>query len=134
MMNRCANPKTPGFHYYGGRGIKLYARWLKFENFLADMGPRPPGTSLDRKDNDGDYEPNNCRWATPKEQRNNCRDCRIVTVNGISKNVRQWSEQTGLLHGTILNRLRRGWSPEAALSPLRRGRAGRPLGRPLKGS
>ena len=127
MMNRCANPKTPGFSNYGGRGIKVCERWLKFENFLTDMGVRPLGTTLDRKDNNGGYDPDNCRWTTPKEQQNNNSYCRIVTANGISQNVQQWSEQTGLGHSTILSRLRRGWSPEAALSPVRCGRGGKPL-------
>ena len=74
MIQRCTNPKNTSYEYYGGRGISVCTRWLNsFENFLEDMGERPEGTSIDRINNDGNYEPNNCRWATKLEQLQNRR-------------------------------------------------------------
>lgn len=79
MKDRCLNPKNKQFANYGGRGITVCERWLIFENFLADMGEPPAGMTLERIDNDGNYEPGNCVWATPKAQANN----RRLPVNGL---------------------------------------------------
>lgn len=81
MIQRCGNARNPGFANYGGRGITVCERWLSFENFLADMGPRPtPAHSIDRIDNDRGYEPGNCRWATVTEQNRNRRSTKLNEV------------------------------------------------------
>ncbi len=77
MIQRCTNPNNNRWRHYGARGISVCDRWLKFENFLADMGLRPKGLTLDRKNNDGNYEPGNCRWATASEQQRNKRGSRV---------------------------------------------------------
>lgn len=86
MITRCGDPGRPEYPRYGGRGIKVCERWQEFVNFLADMGPRPsPRHSIDRIDNDGNYEPSNCRWATPVQQSTNTRRNVRLTYNGITK-------------------------------------------------
>jgi hypothetical protein len=83
MRNRCNNPTVKAYPRYGGRGVSVCPRWATFENFLEDMGVRPEGLTLDRKDVNGNYEPGNCRWATYEEQNNNRRDNVFVSVEGV---------------------------------------------------
>lgn len=117
MRQRCLNPRNKAYPLYGGRGIAICARWNNFSNFLQDMGPRPaPGQSLDRIDNDGNYEPGNCRWATSVEQGANTRKARLVTLDGKTQTIRAWEREKGLLSGTVRSREKRGWSLADAIS------------------
>lgn len=126
MLARCFNPNSKWFHRYGGRGIKVCERWRKFENFLADMGEPPPKAQIDRRDNDGDYEPNNCRWATSKTNNRNRSNNTLITINGQTKCLAEWCEFLKLQQPTVCRRRRRGMSWEQALEPVeRRNRSGR---------
>lgn len=117
MKERCLNPKHPRYSDYGGRGLVMDSRWLSFENFLQDMGECPPGLSLDRKDNSKGYELGNCRWATKVDQANNKRSNRVLTFNGKSQTVAEWSRSIGISSNTIRQRLDYyGWSVKDALS------------------
>jgi len=91
MKNRCFNVNNPGYKWYGGRGITVCDRWLAFESFCADMGPKPEGLTLDRTDNDGNYEPTNCRWATREQQARNqsIRSTNKTGIKGVSWCKRQ---------------------------------------------
>ena len=121
MWKRCTYPKHPAYSRYGGRGITVCERWRSFDVFLADMGARPDGTTLERIGNDADYGPDNCRWATDREQANNTTSVRLVTFRGESLSVSAWSRRTGLGITTIKNRLDSGWTHEDALTrPVRR--------------
>lgn len=116
MRQRCNNPNAHGYHNYGGRGIKCCARWETFWNFYDDMGPRPSKHyTLDRIDNDGDYTPENCRWATWRQQHNNRRDNVILTIDGVEKTMAQWARESGRIAEVIYQRLNRGWSPRDAV-------------------
>lgn len=116
MRSRCNNPKDIGYHRYGGRGIKVCDRWNRFENFLEDMGPRPENYSLDRIDNNGNYEPSNCQWASRVAQANNQRTNRFITFNGETLSVTQWQKKMGFGEKTIFGRLEDGWSVERAIT------------------
>jgi hypothetical protein len=114
MIKRCENPKDESFYRYGGRGIKVCERWHDFEAFAFDMGDRPPGKSLDRISNDGNYEPSNVKWSTPKEQQRNMRSNHIITVNGITGCLTEMCERFRLPYGVVQTRIFRGWSHERA--------------------
>lgn len=116
MVQRCTNPNNHKWHRYGGRGIAVCERWLSYENFLADMGPRPTGMTVERKNNDGSYEPTNCRWATQKEQASNRSTNVYVVVAGVLLTVSDASRRLGTNRSTVGRRIREGWSPEAATS------------------
>jgi hypothetical protein len=118
MIGRCYNSKSDKFKDYGGRGIKVCARWLDYKNFLADMGPRPAGTTLDRKDNDKNYEPKNCRWATAKQQANNRRDTIILEAFGKKQSLRTWAEEYKMPSSTLYGRLNKHTVEEALTLPL----------------
>jgi hypothetical protein len=126
MRQRCFNPKAKAYPDYGARGITVCDRWKdSFENFLADMGPRPgEGYSIERKDNDGNYEPGNCRWAKDIEQEHNKRSNHIISFKGETLPVAVMARKYGLLPGTLGDRLSYGWSIERALTtPTRKRRA-----------
>ena len=117
MVQRCTNPKDTGYAGYGGRGIKICHQWLtEFMVFLSDMGPRPSSThSLDRVDNNGNYEPGNVRWATRKEQERNKRNNHLITIGSTTKCLSAWAEETGIEFNALSQRLRRGWTAEEAV-------------------
>lgn len=115
MIQRCKNPDNDAFKSYGGRGILVCEGWMQFEQFLADMGEAPSGLSIDRKNNDGDYEVDNCRWATDIEQARNTRANRNFTVSGKSQSLAAWCEESGQKYWTVHKRLRMGWTIEHAL-------------------
>lgn len=116
MICRCTHKTHPSYKNHGARGIRVCTRWLKFENFLADMGKKPKGTTLEREDNDGDYRKSNCKWATRKEQQNNLRVNRRISFNGKSRTVAQWARKLGISDQTIYWRLNQDWSTEKVLS------------------
>jgi hypothetical protein len=125
MKQRCLNPNNQSFSKYGGRGIVLDPRWESFTEFLADMGERPEGTSIDRIDNTKGYSKDNCRWATRKQQQRNRSANTVWTLDGVSRCVTEWAEVVGCKPHTLFERVNRhGWSIERALTtpPMNCGR------------
>jgi hypothetical protein len=117
MKDRCRNKNNKAFHNYGGRGITVCNRWKNsFPNFLSDMGECPPNMSLDRIDNDGNYTPKNCRWATREQQNNNTRQCRFITHNRTTLTFAQWSRVLGGSGSLVGSRLKIGWSEKRAVT------------------
>jgi hypothetical protein len=119
MRKRCNRVDSPSYKNYGGRGIRVCDEWNEsFDAFVlwcAENGWRPR-TSIERIDNDGHYEPSNCRFANAKEQGRNRRSNRLVTAFGVTMSVSEWADRYGIYHRTVIGRLNRGWSPERAVS------------------
>jgi len=119
MVQRCNNPNNVNYKNYGGRGIIICNRWLKFENFLADMGEPPTNKhSIDRIDNNGHYCSKNCRWVTKKQQMRNTRRNSLITYNNKTQCLAAWAEEMGINQNTIFMRLNRGWSIKKALTTI----------------
>lgn len=117
MRQRCSNPNSKKYKNYGARGIRVCKRWNYFPNFLKDMGAKPsPKHSIERIDNDGNYCPQNCRWATALEQGINKTNNVFLTAGGETRCISEWSRLLGISSGMIRHRIRRGWSHEDALS------------------
>ena len=115
MKQRCDNISDKDYKDYGGRGIEVCDRWRKFENFYEDMGPRPKGASINRINNDGNYEPGNCEWAGGKDQaRNKSNNC-MIEYDGQIKCLQAWADKSGIPRGTIKYRITHGWTVKQAL-------------------
>ncbi len=120
MKARCENQRSRHYAYYGGRGITVSENWKTFEGFLADMGERPKGLTLDRLDNSKGYYKDNCRWATRFEQQRNTRANRLITSCGKTLCLAEWCERLGIHRDTVRDRLRHGWNEtEALFKPVR---------------
>lgn len=123
MMQRCYNENNPSYHNYGGRGIKVCERWHNYSSFIKDIGNRPKGGTLDRINNNGNYEPKNCRWVDMKTQQNNRRNNRIIVHNGKEYTVSELARIYGVEREILFDRvLKYGWSVEDAISTPIRGR------------
>lgn len=116
MLQRCENPKNDRYRNYGGRGICVCAAWHSFESFFRDMGTRPTGKTIERINNNGNYEPVNCRWATSKEQANNTRTNHLLQYEGRTQTISAWEQEVGASPNSIRSRLQRGWMPERAIT------------------
>jgi hypothetical protein len=117
MIQRCHNPNSTAWKRYGGRGITVCERWRNsFTNFLADMGKKPEGFTIERKDNNLGYSKSNCVWADKWQQANNRRKSRFLTFNGRTQTVIQWEREFGFSTNVMRSRLKNGWSAEMAIT------------------
>ncbi len=107
MKTRCDNPNYVAYHRYGGRGVSVCRRWQSFENFFLDMGAKPDGLTIERRNNDGNYEPENCYWGTRKEQARNRVSSIYATVGGVTLCARDWADQLGVSRNAFYTRARR---------------------------
>ncbi len=121
MVTRCTNPNIHDWDRYGGRGVMMSERWKVFENFLADVGPRPSlKYTLDRWPNpNGNYEPGNVRWADKSQQARNRRNTPLLTFAGLTLDYQDWATRQGITVAMIKNRLRDGWPLEKLLTTPR---------------
>lgn len=118
MRQRCENKNNHAYPLYGGRGIEVCKRWQTFENFYSDMGSRPKGMTLDRSDNNKGYSPENCRWATVRQQVRNRRTTTIYEYDGEKLSLQAWAEKIGVPYQTIWIRHKRGWRGKKLLGAL----------------
>lgn len=125
MRRRCLNPRHVKYPRYGGAGIKVCAEWESYETFLADMGERPEGTSIDRIDGARGYYRENCRWATPREQQSNLSNNRYVVCDGEKVTLSELARRTGIGRGTLEYRRKQGWPLDTLLSPPETGNRSR---------
>ena len=116
MKKRCFNPTDSSYESYGKRGITVCVRWMTYKNFAEDMGPRPPNTTMDRKENDGDYEPGNCHWASREQQANNTSRNRHIEFRGERLTASQWTKKLGVNRWVLYGRIKSGWSDEEIIS------------------
>lgn len=117
IRERCLNPKNVGYARYGGRGIKVCERWLNLSNFISDLHETYTGLTLDRINNNGDYEPANCRWATVEQQAQNRRTNVYIEYKGIRDVVPNWAKFFGIKKATLYQRIKgMGWDIERALT------------------
>jgi hypothetical protein len=127
MKQRCLNPRTKAFDRYGGRGITVCGEWLNFENFYAwaVSNGYKEGLTIERTDNDGNYEPGNCKFATMNEQSNNRKSNHLITYKGKTLTLAGWGKELGFSGLVILKRIMRGWSIEKAIeTPLQKNQFG----------
>lgn len=115
MKARCYDPTHISYHLYGANGVTVCERWMTFENFVEDMSPRTPGTTLDRVETSGNYCKENCKWSTSTEQARNKSNNHLVTIYGMSKPVVFWAEISQVSVNTIYSRLYSGWTPKIAV-------------------
>jgi len=118
MKDRCLNPNSAVYHHYGGRGITVCPEWMEFEPFYQwaiENGYRP-GLTLDRIDNNGNYEPSNCRWVTRRQQMLNTRRNKRLTFNGETKTLKEWADDLRFEYHVLRNRIARGWSVRRAFT------------------
>lgn len=125
MKARCGNPNYTEYELYGGRGVKVCEEWIDFMNFheWAKISGYSDDLSIDRINNDGNYEPSNCKWSTPKEQANNRRSNRMISYKGKTMNLKEWASALGMGYRSLHKRINKGWSVEEAFTrPYREAR------------